>query len=114
MKQRKMVFATIVSLVLFFGAQAVFAAPTIKIGVAGAHSGDLASYGLPTVNAAKLVVKEYNDKGGINGQKVELVIEDDQCKPEIATNVAAKLVSTKVVAVIGHICSGATNSYPER
>jgi len=110
MKQRKMLFAAIVSLVLFLGAQAVFAAPTIKIGVAGAHSGDLASYGLPTVNAAKLVVKEYNDKGGINGQKVELIIEDDQCKPEIATNVAAKLVSTKVAAVIGHICSGATKA----
>ena len=30
---------------------------TIKIGVAGAHSGDLASYGLPSVNAAKLVVE---------------------------------------------------------
>jgi len=108
MKQRKMVFATMVSLVLLFGAQTVFAAPTIKIGVAGAHSGDLASYGLPTVNATKLVINEVNAKGGINGQKVELIIEDDQCKPELATNVAAKLVSNKVVAVIGHICSGAT------
>ncbi len=31
------------------------AADTIKIGVAGPHSGDLASYGLPSVNAAKIV-----------------------------------------------------------
>jgi len=31
-----------------------FAADTIKLGVAGAHSGDLASYGLPTVKAAEL------------------------------------------------------------
>ncbi|MDQ7796341.1 MAG: branched-chain amino acid ABC transporter substrate-binding protein, partial [Spirochaetia bacterium] len=95
---------------VFSGAQNAFAAPTIKIGVAGAHTGDLASYGLPSVNAAKLVVKNINDKGGINGQKVELVIEDDQCKPELATNAAAKLVSAKVVAVIGHICSGATKA----
>jgi branched-chain amino acid transport system substrate-binding protein len=83
---------------------------TIKIGVAGAHSGDLASYGLPTVQAAQLVVDEYNAKGGINGKKIELVIEDDQCKPEVATNTAAKLVSEGVVAVIGHICSGATKA----
>jgi branched-chain amino acid transport system substrate-binding protein len=83
---------------------------SIKIGVAGAHSGDLASYGLPSVNAAKLVVKEINEKGGINGRKVELVVEDDQCKPELATTAASKLVSNKVVAVIGHICSGATKS----
>ncbi len=83
---------------------------TIKIGVAGAHTGDLASYGLPTVNAATLVMEEINAKGGINGRKIELVIVDDQCKPELATNAAAKLVSDKVVAVIGHICSGATKS----
>lgn len=85
-------------------------ADTIKIGVAGAHSGDLASYGLPTVNAAELVVEEINANGGIDGKTVELVIEDDQCLPEVAANTAAKLVSEEVVAVIGHICSGATNT----
>jgi amino acid-binding protein len=110
MKRRNMVLFVMASLVVFFAAQSAFAAPTIKIGVAGAFSGDLASYGLPTVNAAKLVAQDYNDKGGINGQKIELVIEDDQCKPELATNAAAKLVSAKVVAVIGHICSGATKA----
>ena len=39
--------------------------PVIKIGVAGAHSGDLASYGLPTARAAQLVadaVKTEVDK----------------------------------------------------
>ena len=85
-------------------------AETIKIGVAGAHSGDLASYGLPSVNAAKLVAEAVNAKGGINGRMIELMIEDDQCKPELATNTAAKLVSSNVVAVMGHICSGATKS----
>lgn len=85
-------------------------AQTIKIGVAGAHSGDLASYGLPTVNAVQLVADKVNEAGGINGQLIELVIEDDQCVPEVAANTAAKLVSEEVVAVIGHICSGATNT----
>jgi len=111
MKRRNMVLAVfaIVGLLVLSGTQSVFAAP-IKIGVAGAFTGDLASYGLPTVNAAKLVVKDINAKGGINGQLVELVIEDDQCKPELATNAAAKLVSAKVAAGIGHICSGATKA----
>ena len=86
------------------------AADSIKIGVAGAHSGDLASYGLPTVKAAELVVKDINDKGGINGTKIELLIEDDVCKAEIATNTATKLVSQGVNVVIGHICSGATKA----
>lgn len=82
----------------------------IKIGVAGAHSGDLASYGLPTVNAAELVAEMVNEEGGLLGRQIELVVEDDQCQPEVATNTAAKLVGEQVAAVIGHICSGATRS----
>jgi branched-chain amino acid transport system substrate-binding protein len=87
-----------------------FAADTIKLGVAGAHTGDLASYGLTTVKAAELVVKEVNAKGGILGKQIELLVEDDVCKPEVATNTATKLVSQKVNVVIGHICSGATKA----
>ena len=85
-------------------------ADTIKIGVAGSHTGDLASYGIPTVHAAELVVKRVNAQGGISGKKLELLIEDEACKPELATNAATKLVSAKVNAVIGHICSGATKA----
>lgn len=80
----------------------------IKIGVGGVHSGDLASYGLPTVNAVKLVVEKVNAAGGLLGKQIELVVEDDGCAPDIAANTATKLVSEGVVAVIGHICSGAT------
>jgi len=87
-----------------------FAADTIKLGVAGPHSGDLASYGIPTINAAKLVVKDINAKGGVLGKQVELLIEDDVCKPEVATNTATKLVSEGVTVVLGHICSGATKA----
>ncbi len=86
------------------------AADTIKLGVAGPHSGDLASYGLPAVNAAKLVVADFNAKGGVLGKQVELVIEDDVCKPEVATSTATKLVGDGVAVVLGHICSGATKA----
>ncbi len=90
------------------GASFGFAADTIKMGVAGPHSGDLASYGIPTVRAAELVVKAINAKGGVLGKQVQLFIEDDVCKPEVATNTATKLVSEGVSVVLGHICSGAT------
>ncbi len=86
------------------------AADTIKIGVAGAHSGDLASYGVPSLNAAEIVAEKVNKAGGINGKMIELVKGDDQCKPELATNVATKLLSDHAVAVMGHICSGATKA----
>ncbi len=86
------------------------AVDTIKIGVAGAHSGDLASYGIPTMKAALLVAQDINEQGGINGAKIEILAEDDVCKPEVATNTATKLVSENVHVVIGHICSGATKA----
>lgn len=102
-------------LVLLLAASALFAnggseSGVIKIAVVGPHSGDLASYGIPTIKAAELVVAEWNAKGGVLGMQIELVIEDDVCKPEIAANSAAKVVGEGVVAVIGHICSGATKS----
>ena len=82
----------------------------IKVGVAGPHSGDLASYGIPTVKAAELVVEKVNAAGGVLGRPVELIVEDDVCKPEVATNTATKLVSDGVAVVLGHICSGATKA----
>ena len=97
-------------LLIFVTASTTFGADTIKIGVAGSHTGDLASYGLPTVRAAELVIKKVNAQGGISGKKLELLIEDEACKPELATNAATKLVSAKADAVIGHICSGATKA----
>ena len=104
-------FVAAVSLGFAMAVPAVgMAGDTIKLGVAGAQSGDLASYGLPTVKAAELVVAQYNAKGGINGKMVELLIEDDVCKPEVATNTATKLVTDGVDVVLGHICSGATKA----
>jgi len=105
---QKTVAATLLGLA--FGATSLATADTIKLGVAGPHSGDLASYGIPTTKAAELVVKEINAKGGIDGKMVELLVEDDVCKPEISTNTATKLVSEGVHVVLGHICSGATKA----
>jgi len=109
---KKIVFITACFL---FAATLVFAGGQsegnpIKIGVAGAHSGDLASYGIPSIKAAELVVEKVNAEGGVLGRPVELIVEDDQCKPEVAANTATKLVGEEVVAVMGHICSGATKA----
>lgn len=107
MKLLKLAMTGMVSLCLVCPA---FAADTIKIGAPGAHTGDLASYGLPSLNAAKLVVEEFNAKGGVLGKQVEIIAQDDQCKPEMGTNAATKLLSEGVVAVMGAICSGATKA----
>jgi len=109
MKTRVLVRFTAVAAAALLSTGAL-AADTIKLGVAGPHSGDLASYGIPATKAAELVVKEINAKGGVLGKQVELLVEDDECKPEKAANVAAKLVSEGANVVLGHICSGATKA----
>lgn len=86
------------------------AGDTIKMGVVGPHSGDLASYGLPSVNAAKILVEQINAAGGINGKKIELLIEDTVCDAKTATDVATKLVSDGAEFVLGGICSGSTKA----
>ncbi|MDH3998407.1 MAG: branched-chain amino acid ABC transporter substrate-binding protein [Desulfuromonadales bacterium] len=83
---------------------------TIKIGVPGAHTGDLAPYGLPTKEGIVMLAEALNAKGGLLGKPVELLVMDDQCKPEVAANVATSLVSQGAQIVIGHICSGATKA----
>lgn len=86
------------------------AAETIKLGVGGAHTGDLAGYGIPALNAAKLVVEKYNANGGINGKMIEILQQDDQCKPELSTNAATRLITEGAEVVMGHTCSGATKA----
>ena len=111
MDMRKTMTIEIVGVFLVFTLVGIgTAADTIKLGVAGPHSGDLASYGIPTVRAAEIIVKKVNAKGGVMGKQVELLVEDDVCKPEIATNTATKLASEGADVVLGHICSGATKA----
>jgi len=106
----KVLITAIAALFLTLTISGVGLADTIKLGVAGPHSGDLASYGIPTIKAAELVVKDINAKGGVLGKQVELIVEDDVCKAEVATNTATKLVGEDVAVVLGHICSGATKA----
>ena len=107
---KRLITAILAGLMVGVFTGSCFAADTIKIGIGGAHSGDLASYGLPIVKAAKLVVEDVNAKGGILGKQVEVIAEDDVCKPEVATNTATKLASAGVTVVVGHVCSGATKA----
>ena len=52
--------------------------------------------------AAQAYFKCVNANGGINGRPIEFTIADDQWNPEVAAQVAAKLVKDrKVVAMVG-------------
>ena len=53
---------------------------------------------------------EANSKGGVNGQKIKLVVEDDAGDPRTAALAAQKLASAGVVAVIGTYGSAVTEA----
>ncbi len=82
---------------------------TVKVGVFGDLTGATSSFGQSTKNGIQLAVDEINAAGGVNGKKIELVIEDDQGRPEQAKTVVSKLINQdKVQAVLGEVAS--TNS----
>jgi branched-chain amino acid transport system substrate-binding protein len=94
---------------MMFGMTSGVMADNIRIGVAAPYTGNLAAYGDNIKSGVNLMLKEINDAGGINGQKVELVWGDDLCQPKDAGTVGAKFAADKsIVAVIGHLCSSAT------
>ncbi|MDB5259948.1 MAG: hypothetical protein JWN37_179 [Candidatus Nomurabacteria bacterium] len=81
----------------------------LKIGVLGAFTGEAAVYGEPFRNVVMLAVDEINKSGGINGQKIEAIYEDDKCSGAIATSAVTKLINVdKVKIIIGSVCSSAT------
>ena len=80
----------------------------IKIGLEAPLTGDYAYEGKGMQKAVQLLVDQANAAGGINGQQVELIVEDDKGDPKEAGLVAERMVSNKVAAVIGAYNSTAT------
>lgn len=82
---------------------------TIKVGVYGDLTGQTSSFGQSTKNGIELAVEEINNAGGVVGKKIQLIVEDDQGRPEQAKTVVSKLINQdKVQAVLGEVAS--TNS----
>ncbi|TAL34592.1 MAG: ABC transporter substrate-binding protein [Spirochaetes bacterium] len=82
---------------------------TVKIGAIFAVTGGASYLGSPEARTAQMLVDEINDKGGINGKQVELVIKDSEGNPEKAISFAKQLIEEeKVFAIIGPSTSGET------
>jgi branched-chain amino acid transport system substrate-binding protein len=79
---------------------------TVKIGMGAPMTGDNAAFGQDISQGAMIAV---SDAGSFMGFTFELVAEDDGGAPEGGAAVANKLVADpQVVAIAGHIFSGAT------
>lgn len=82
-------------------ASASFAQDKIIVGAVLPITGVLSPYGKPNLEAINLAIDEVNAAGGINGKKIELVVEDTQASNTTAINALNKVLQSKPVAVIG-------------
>lgn len=79
---------------------------TIKLGAPIHRTGIGASYGRWYERTASAAVDLVNEMGGINGMKVEMIVEDDGTDPKRGTEVIEKFAAEyKVDAVFGHLFS---------
>ncbi len=87
------------------------AAADLKFGVAEALSGGAAQYGVSIRNGFQLAADQINAAGGINGNKIVLVIEDEQGKKEEAINAFKKLIfQDKVLMIFGPTLSNSAQA----
>ena len=86
-------------------------AAEIKIGIAEALSGNASQYGVSIRKGFELAAGEINGANGVNGRKIEAVVEDEQGKKEEAINVFKKLIfQDKVLMLFGPTLSNSAQA----
>ena len=75
-------------------------ARSIKVGVIADHTGPLGLYGIANSNVARMVVNDFNARGGLLGRRIELCLEDSATDDRVAAAKARKLIQQDQVDVI--------------
>src|SRR5919107_4369304 len=78
----------------------------VRIGVFMSLTGSTANFGISSVNGIKMAADEANAQGGINGQQIELLVQDDRSDAAEAATIVTKFVTQdKVHAILGEVAS---------
>jgi len=104
MRKSLVFFVLVVGMALAFSAPAFSAdvSKGIRVGNAGAFTGDAAAPCMEIYNSAQIAIDEWNEKGGIKGVKIEQVMGDDAMDPAQGVNVANKFVADNLIyGVVG-------------
>lgn len=91
----------VLSFILSLYVTAAFAEDAIKVGVILPLTGKQAKFGEIEKQSFVMAAEEINAKGGVNGKKIELLIEDTQGKPDVARSAVEKLITQDKVVIIG-------------
>jgi urea transport system substrate-binding protein len=83
----------------------------VKMGILTSLTGVHAIFGETMLHCAQYAQKEINERGGIDGRKLEFVIEDDETDPKVGIEKARKLIKRdKVDVIVGAISSAMRNA----
>ena len=74
--------------------------PKLRLGVALPLTGSQALFGTDQVRAAQWGVEDINKKGGVNGQPLEMIVQDTQADPQTGINAFNHLIGVDKVPVI--------------
>ena len=99
---------TLLATTLLSSAVPAVAADDIRIAVAVPRTGTVATAGDQVVAGAQQAAKAINARGGVDGRRIVLDIEDDACDPKQAISVANRIVGEGITLVDGHVCSAAS------
>jgi branched-chain amino acid transport system substrate-binding protein len=93
--------AAVVALLLVMAPAPARAQDTIKVGIVLPLTGAEAKFGEIEKQSFDMALEEINKAGGINGKKLELLLEDDTGRPEVGRSVAEKLITKDKVVMLG-------------
>ena len=83
----------------------------IVLGMHTDLSGPAATYGVSSSNAVKMRFDEVNDKGGLHGRKIRLVVEDTQYQVPRAVQAGTKLINRdRVFAMVAPLGTPMNNA----
>lgn len=82
--------------------------PPYVLGAVLSLSGPVAPNGVPTKDGIEVAVAEINARGGVNGRQLQVLIEDDQSKPDQAVILANKLITQNGVRMLLGASFGST------
>jgi branched-chain amino acid transport system substrate-binding protein len=86
-------------------------ADTIKIGVISDLTGPSAIGGIGMADAIRSYFNDLNEKGGIHGRKVQVIVEDSKYSPTLTVAAAKKLISKdEIFALVSPWGSGPTEA----
>lgn len=93
---------------LLLSGKTALAGETVKIGVILPISGGASYVGQGIGDGARLAVKEINAAGGVNGQMLEILLRDEQMRPDASVAAAKELITKEGVKLFVGPATSAT------